>query len=489
MVIDYDLRIIQEARNLVRKAKQAQEVIAGYSKEQIDKILLSITEAVETNLNWISRMAVDETKYGIFEHKVIKNKFASRAVYEYIKDMQTIGVIKEDSENKVIEVAVPMGVVLGIIPSTNPTSTLVHNALCAIKARNAIVFSPHPGAVRCSNATAQVIHEAAIKAGAPEGIIGCLSKVSMDAVQELMHHDDIDIIVATGGSAMVKAAYSAGKPALGVGPGNVPAFIERTANVKQAVHDIVTSKSFDNGVICASEQAILVDEPIKDEVITELKRQGCYFLNKEEIEKVSKAIMTPKGGMNPAFVGKTPGFIAQKLGLNIPEGTKLLIAPLEGHGIEYPLSFEKLTTVLAFYVVKDWHEGCLLSIELLKLGGIGHSFSIHCQDEQIIREFIQKPVFRILVNTPSSLGGVGYSTGLAPSMTLGCGTWGGSSLSDNLTPLDLINVKKLAYGIKKVDLERETASETCYQSNEFTSDQIAMVVRQVLENLKQSKHA
>ncbi|KUO51748.1 MAG: acetaldehyde dehydrogenase [Desulfitibacter sp. BRH_c19] len=486
MAIDYDLRIIQEARDTARKAKEAQEVLATFSEEQINKILAYMSEAVVENARWLAKMAVDETKYGIVEHKVIKNLFAGKDVYEYIKELKTTGVIKEDTVNKVVEIAVPVGVILGIIPTTNPTSTLIHNALCAIKAGNAIVFSPHPAAIKCSCATAQIINEAAVKAGAPDGVVSCLSKVSMQAVNELMHHEAISVIVATGGSAMVKAAYSAGKPALGVGPGNVPAFIERSANIKQAVKDIITSKTFDNGMICASEQAIVVDEPIKDQVIKELKNQGAHFLNREETEKVSRLIMTPKGGMNPAFVGKSPDFIANKAGVQIPAKTKILVAPLDGYGPEYPLSHEKLTTVLGFYVVKDWHEGCLLSIELLKLGGIGHSFAIHSQNEEIIREFIVKPVFRILVNTPSALGGVGFSTGLAPSMTLGCGTWGGSSLSDNLTPLHLINTKKLAYGTVNVDFENNTESTS---SDMYSPDQVAEVVKQVIARLQEGKHA
>lgn len=485
MVIDNDLRIIQEARILARKAKEVQEILATYSEEQINKILASISEAVMENAQWLAKMAVEETKYGVVEHKVIKNIFASRDVYEYIKDLKTTGIIKEDPVNKVIEAAVPVGVILGIIPTTNPTSTLIHNSLCAIKAGNTIVFSPHPAAIKCSNATTQIINEAAVKAGAPDGIVSCLSNVSMQAVNELMHHDAIALIVATGGSAMVKAAYSAGKPALGVGPGNVPAFIERSANIKQAVKDIITSKTFDNGMICASEQAIIVDEPIQDEVINELKSQGCYFMNKEEVNKVSRVVMTPKGGMNPALVGKLPRYIAKKAGIEIPQGTKMLIAPLEGYGPEYPLSYEKLTTVLGFYVAKDWQEGCALSIELLKLGGIGHSFAIHSQNDEIIREFIQKPVFRILVNTPSALGGIGFSTGLAPSMTLGCGTWGGSSLSENLTPLNLINIKKLSYGIKDIDLD--VKEETC--PGKYNLDEITEIVKKVLDNIQREKVA
>lgn len=481
VALDYDLSSIQEARDLARKAKEAQKKFEKYTEQEIDKILKAMVKAVMDNAEWLARMAVDETGYGIFEHKVVKNIFASRDVYDYIKNMKTTGVIKEDKELKVTEVAVPMGVVLGIIPTTNPTSTLIHNSLCALKSGNGIVFSPHPNAVKCSNAAAQLIHEAAVKAGAPEGIIGCISKTSMPATQELMHHEDISVIIATGGSAMVKAAYSAGKPALGVGPGNVPVFIERSADVKRAVRDIIASKSFDNGMICASEQAILADEPIKDLVVSELKEQGAYILNSDEAVKVARIVMTPKGGMVPKFVGQTPKTIAQAAGITIPEGTRVLIAPLEGYGPGYPLSYEKLTTVLGLYTVKDWEEACHLSIELLNLGGIGHSFAMHSQNESIIREFIRKPVFRILVNTPSAVGGIGYTTGLMPSMTLGSGTWGGSSLSDNLGPHHLINIKRLAYGIRDLDLGVTKNNCTPCQVN---TEDIAGVVRQVLKQLQ-----
>ncbi|RYD03726.1 hypothetical protein N752_18430 [Desulforamulus aquiferis] len=296
-----------------------------------------------------------------------------------------------------------------------------------------------------------------------------------------MHNEDISVIVATGGSAMVKAAYSAGKPAFGVGPGNVPAFIERSANIKQAVQDIIASKTFDNGMICASEQAILADEPVKDEIIQELKKQGAHFLNKEEVDKVGKVLMTPKGGLNPALVGKSPRFIADKAGIAIPEGARILIAPLDGYGVDHPLAHEKLSPVLGFYTVKDWLEACYLSINLLKLGGIGHTFSIHSQNDEIIREFVHKPVFRIVVNTPSALGGIGYTTGLTPSMTLGCGTWGGSSISENLGPQHLINVKRLAYGIKAYEAK---ASEPKTPACNFSSDEIAGLVRQVLKQLQ-----
>lgn len=487
MPLDYDLQIIQEARNMARAAAAAQETLETYTQQQLDCIVKAMVDAALANAEWLAQMAVDETKYGIYEHKVIKNTFASQTVYEYIKDMKTKGIINEDPINKVIEAAVPVGVVMGIIPTTNPTSTLIHNALCAVKSGNAIVFSPHPRAIKCSCAAAQVLQEAAAKAGAPDGTVGCLSKVSSQAVEELMHDDHVAVIVATGGSGLVKAAYSAGKPALGVGPGNVPAYIERTANVRQAVKDIITSKTFDNGMICASEQAIIADEVIKDQVTNELLAQGCYIMNAEEIDRVAKLIMTPTNGMNAAFVGKTADYLATHANVPAPPGTKLLIAPMDGYGPEYPLSHEKLTTVLGFYTCQDWHDGCALCIELLKLGGIGHSLVIHSQDDAVIREFIRKPVSRILANTPSALGGIGYSTGIAPSLTLGCGTSGGSSLSENLTPLHLINVKKLAYGVMDVDLTKASPAANCQPSALNNEAVIANVVQQVLAALQNTQ--
>lgn len=482
MALDYDLSSIQEARDLARKAKEAQKAFAKYTEQEINKIIYEMSQAAQANAEWLARMAVDETKFGVFKDKVTKNMFAAKHVYEYIKDMKTLGILQEHKERKVIEVGTPMGVLMGIIPSTNPTSTTIYKALIALKSGNGIVFAPHPNAARCTNAAAQVLHEAAVKAGAPEGIIGCLSKITMASTQELMKHEDIALILATGGPGMVKAAYSAGKPAYGVGAGNVPAFIERSANIKQAVADIIFGKSFDNGVICSSENSILIDEPIKEQVTAELQAQGAYILSKEEVARVSRVVMTPKGEMNAALVGKTPQVIAEKAGISVPEGTRLLVAPLEGYGPGYPLSYEKLTTVVAMYVVKDWEAGCLLAIELLNLMGVGHSFAIHSQNDEIIREFIRKPVSRILVNTPSSLGGIGFTTGLAPSLTLGCGTLGGSSTSDNVTPMHLINIKRLAYGLQNVTGE---PAEKC-AAGKFSADEVAAIVKQVLAELNRS---
>jgi len=308
------------------------------------------------------------------------------------------------------------------------------------------VFSPHPTAVRCTNEAAKIMHQAAVAAGAPEGVIGCILNVSMGATNELMKHPSVAMILATGGSALVKAAYSSGKPALGVGPGNVPAFVERSADLAKAAEYIVMGKTFDNGTICASEQAIVVEDCVADELITQLKRYGAHFLDPEDVQKVSSVVMLGNGGVNPKVVGKDPKFIAQMAGISIPEKTRCLVAPLAGVGLKWPLSYEKLTTVLGFYRVADWHEGCERSLELLNIGGVGHSLAIHSTNEEIIREFaLKKPVNRILVNTPAAMGGVGATTGLAPSFTLGCGTWAGSSVSENVTPLHLINIKRVAW--------------------------------------------
>jgi len=479
---DVDLLSIQEARDLARKAKAAQTILASYNEEQIEKIIKNMVKVASENAVRLAEMAVEETGFGKVKDKTIKNRFASVDLYNYIKDMKTIGVIKEDKVKRVIEIAEPVGVLMGIIPSTNPTSTTIYKSIISIKSRNGIVFSPHPSALKCTSEAARLMEAAAVQAGAPEGIIGYITKPSMQGTNELMRAKEISMIIATGGSAMVKAAYSAGKPALGVGPGNVPAFIEKTANIERAVKNIIASQSFDNGTICASEQSIVVEECIKERVVAELKSQGAYFMNKEEIKIVSKALFTPSFAMNAQFVGRSPKEIADKTGLKIPEGTTVLIGEQEGVGKEYPLSYEKLTTVLAFYCVKDWKEACNRCIELLNNGGVGHSISIHTEDDEMVMRFAAKPVFRILVNTPSSLGGVGAVTGLAPSFTLGCGTWGGSSTSDNVTPMHLINIKRVAYGIKNV----EDVVNPQSLNKEEDAGQMEEIICKVLKALKEA---
>ena len=444
--MDRDLASVQETRNLLRSARVAQDKLKEFSQEQVERIVRALKEAGEAESCRLAAMAVQETGMGKYEDKCFKNYFAARYVHEFIRDMKTVGIVRKDAATKTWEIAEPVGVIAGIIPTTNPTSTVIFKAMIALKARNAIVFSPHPSAVRCTAEAAAVMHRAAVAAGAPEGCIGCLLNVSLDATQELMKNSITKVILATGGSALVRAAYSSGKPALGVGPGNVPAFVERTADLKQAAEFIIAGKTFDNGTICASEQAVVAETAIADELAEQMKRRGAHFLSPDEVEKVSKVVMLSNHGVNPKVVGKDPQFIGKMAGIQVPDHAKCLVAPLGGVGPQWPLSFEKLCTVLGFYKVKDWHEGCERCIQLLELGGIGHSLAIHSNNEDVIQEFaLKKPINRILVNTPAALGGVGATTGLSPSFTLGCGTWGGSSVSENVTPMHLINTKRVAW--------------------------------------------
>ena len=444
---DKDLQSIQEARNLVRQGAVAAKKMAEYTEEQIDRILRSMVEAAEANAEMLAKMAVEETGFGKVLDKTYKNHAAATLLYENIRDMKTVGIISEDHEKKTMEVAAPAGLIMGIVPSTNPTSTAIYKSMIAIKAGNAIVFAPHPSAAKCTLRAAELMRDAAIRAGAPEGIIGCVTTPTMASTNELMHSKEIALIIATGGPGMVKAAYSAGKPAIGVGAGNSPAYIERSANVKDAVDAIMASKTVDNGTICASEQSIICETCNRKQVIEELQRQGGYFMTKEETDKVCALLFKNGHAMNAKFVGRSPEVIAKAAGITIPDGTRVLIGEQGGVGEGYPLSYEKLTTVLAFYTVEDWHQACELSMQLLQ-NGIGHTMSLHTQNEELVRKFASKPASRILVNTGGSMGGTGISTGLDIAFTLGCGTCGGSSVSQNVSPLQLINVKKVAYGLK-----------------------------------------
>ncbi|MCG8531531.1 MAG: acetaldehyde dehydrogenase (acetylating), partial [Desulfovibrionales bacterium] len=425
----------------------ATEQIKNYTEDLIDKILCNMVRVAKAHAVELARMAVEDTGFGKVEDKTYKNHMASVLLYDSIKNMKTSGIIREDEQNKVIEIAEPVGLLMGIIPSTNPTSTALFKMMIALKSRNAIIMSPHPAAARCITRTVELMAKAAVEAGAPANIFSCISMPSMPATKELMHHPDVKMIIATGGPGMVKAAYSAGKPALGVGAGNSPAYIEKTAIIPQAVKNIMASKTFDYGTICASEQSVVVEECNRDAVIVEFAKNGGYFLSEEETKKVCAVLFKNGHVMNAKLVGRSAQAIAEAAGITIPEGTRVLLGEQQGVGPEYPLSYEKLTTVLAFYTVKDWHEACKLSIKLLQ-NGIGHTMSLHTEDENIVREFSIKPSSRILVNTGGTHGGVGVSTGLAPSFTLGCGTWGGSSVSENVTPLHLINRKNVAYGIR-----------------------------------------
>ncbi|PYV40737.1 MAG: acetaldehyde dehydrogenase (acetylating) [Acidobacteria bacterium] len=444
--MDKDLQSIQEARECVEKAHQAQKALAEFSQEKVDAVVEAMAEAGLRESERLARLAVEETGYGRIEDKILKNKFGSQYVYNAIKDLKTVGIIREDPATGIIEIASPVGVVAAIIPSTNPTSTTLNKALIALKSRNAIVFSPHPSAANCIRETAKVLSEAAEAKGAPEGIIQCMSVATIEGTQELMKHRKTGLILATGGHGLVRAAYSAGKPAYGVGPGNVPAYIESSADIRKAVNDIFAGKCFDHGTLCSSEQAIITDEVIKDKVIEEIKVQGGYFLNDSEIEALGKILVTPTKTINPRIVGRAATIIAGMAGIRVPEGTRVLVGWLKGVGRDFPLSIEKLSPILAFYVEKDWRAACDRCIELLNYGGLGHTLAIHSRHDEIIRQFgLHKPVFRIVVNTQAALGAVGYTTNLFPSMTLGCGSLGGNITSDNISPLHLMNIKRIAY--------------------------------------------
>lgn len=451
MQLDKDIRSTQEVRDLVSKAKTAQLEFKHFNQQQVDKIVKAMTDAGFEASEKLAKMAHQETGFGKWEDKVVKNQFGSRDVFNSIKDLKTVGVIDVKEGGKIVNIAEPMGVVAALIPSTNPTSTAFFKALISLKTRNSIVASPHPKAVSCTSEALKIMSDAAVAAGAPEGLIQCMSTPTLEGTEALMKHSDVAVILATGSTPMVKAAYSAGTPAYGVGSGNVPSFIERSANLEKAVLDIISGTTFDNGTLCSSEQAMIVDRPIAEKVRKFAEANGGYFVCNEEKRKLENAVLK-NGRINPEIVGKSAQFIAKYAGFNVPESTKVLLADCLGVGKEEPLSVEKLSPILAYYTVDGWLEGCHKCISLLNFGGVGHTMSIHSSDQDIIMKFaLEKPAFRIIVNSPSSLGAVGYTTALDPSMTLGVGTWGGSIISENVTAKHLMNIKTLAFEVNPIN--------------------------------------
>src|SRR6188768_1202167 len=455
---DKDLTSIAEARALARAARQAQPLLAELSQEQIDRIVTMMAEVVTAHAEALAQLAVEETGYGVVADKVQKNLFSSRRVYEFIRPMKTVGVVNRIDDRRVIEIAEPFGVVAAIVPSTNPTSTAIYKILIAIKARCPIVISPHPSAVKCITRVAEILNEAALRAGCPAGAINWMTTVTLEGTQELMRQRDVAVILATGGMGLVRAAYSAGKPAYGVGPGNAPCYIERTADIQKAASDIVLGKTFDNGVLCSSPNSVVIDEAVAEEGRRAFQARGAYFLNPQEMDALARALVTPQRLPNPALVGKPATVVAQKSGITVPEGTRVLVAPLAGVGRDFPLSIEKLCPVLSWYVVSDWRAGCERCIEILRYGGMGHTMSVHSQNEDVILQFgLKKPAFRIVVNTPTTHGSIGLTTGLDPAMTLGCGGWGGNITSDNISPRHLLNIKRLAYEVRPATSNRPDA--------------------------------
>lgn len=447
MPLDKDLASIQEVRDLVKKARGAQAILAEMSQQQVDAIVASMANAAAANAQKLAQMAVSDTGFGRECDKVVKNLFAARRVYQYIKDEKTVGIIREDREHKMLEVAVPVGIVAGLVPSTNPTSTAIFKALIAVKAGNALIVSPHPAALNCIGETVRILNAAAVEAGAPDGLVTMMTLPTLGGTAELMKLSNL--ILATGGSAMVKAAYSSGTPALGVGPGNVPAFIERTADIPAAVRRIIASKTFDNGTICASEQSVVTEACIRDEVVAQFKKQGGYFVSGEEQRRLEAILRRPgQETVNPHIVGKSALDIAVMAGIQVPQDTRVILCETDSVGRNSPFSIEKLSPLLAFYVEQDWQHACDRCLQLLSYTGIGHSLAIHTNNPELVRTFVlKKPVSRVLVNTGSTQGGIGATTGIAPSFTLGCGAVGGSATSDNVTVHHLYQIRRAAYGL------------------------------------------
>jgi len=453
MSADKDLISVQQARDLVEAAHRAHTEIARFDQAKIDRICEAMAKAALRESPRIAAMAVEETGYGISEDKQEKNRFAAEDVWNYFKGLRTVGVVSETKD--VVEIASPRGVVAGIIPSTNPTSTAIFKILIAIKSRNSIVMSPHPSAARCINEVAKVMREAGVKEGLPADAIGCMTTATIEGTEALMRHKQTAVILATGGIGLVRAAYSSGKPAFGVGPGNVPVFIERTADVPKAVQDILTGKCFDNGTICASEQAIVVDAPIEMAVREQFLAQGGYFLRASEADQLAKLVATPQRSLNPMIVGKSVEVIANMAGINVPPGTRCLMVDVGGVGRDFPLSMEKLSPILAFYVEEGIERGAARCNEVLHYGGMGHTAGIHTRSrEAAIRYGAEMPASRVCVNTPTTHGAIGFSTALPPSMTLGCGSWGGNVTSDNVSPLHLMDIKRVAFETRAVASKR-----------------------------------
>ena len=472
MELDKDLSARQEARTLARAAEKAQRLLAEMPQEKLDAIVEAVAKAFARESSVLAEMAVSETGFGNVEDKTRKNLFASERVAQAVRGMKTVGLLNQ--KPGLWEYGVPVGVIAAIVPSTNPTSTVCYKAMIALKSGNSIVFSPHPKAIVCTRKAAQIVAEAAEGAGAPKGSVACLSIPAMAGCQELMTAEPVRLILATGGPGMVKSAYSSGKPAIGVGAGNGPAYIHHSADVAQALRCVLRSKTFDNGTVCASEQSIIVEKALEEQVIAEGKRQGFYFMDESEAGRLAKLLFRPTGGLNPEMVGKTAIYLAEKADFSVPHGTKVLVAREQEAGPARPYSMEKLCPVLAFFVMDSEEAVLQKCVEVLTFEGSGHTFAMHAQDEAVIRRFAAKiPVSRFLVNTPAALGGIGATTDLFPALTLGCGAVGGSSSSNNISPLDLINLRRVAW-----DMEQNQAPKVS-----VNADLVELLTEKILQRL------
>jgi acetaldehyde dehydrogenase (acetylating) len=482
---DKDLTSIQEARRLVESCFAAQQQFIDFSQEQVDRICKAMAEAAHQAAERLGRLAAEETTYGVPRHKTLKNQLASRGVWESIRDIPTVGVVWEDKAKGIVEIGWPMGVVAALSPSTNPTSTLIHNTLIAVKARNGIVNAPHPSAWRCCGEATRVLAAAGEAAGMPSGLVSCMAAISLPGTQELMRHAKTAVILATGGSEMVRAAHSMGKPAYGVGPGNVPCYVDRSADVQTAASLIVSSKAFDNSVICATEQSVVADRPIATALRAAMERLGAYFVDPAQAAALGRVLFFANGAINPRSVGQTPQTLARMADIRIPEGTRILVAPLSRVGAEEPLSREKLTTVLGWYEADGWQAGCDRCMEMILFGGRGHSLVIHAADEAVVMAFgLKKPVFRLLVNTMGTLGSVGVTSGLMPALTLGSGAIGGAISGDNITTTHLLNIKRIAHQIKSPPAQAMVDGAALPPGvNDLDPAELKAIVRAVIEEL------
>ena len=443
--LDPDLRALQDVRDQVARAKQAQKIAASWNQETVDRVCRAMADAGARAAYDLARLAVQETGIGRVHYKVLKNLLGSEGVWASIRDEKTVGIIARHEDRGVYEVATPSGVVAGIVPTTNPTSTAMFKALISVKGRNACVISPHPRAARCISETVEVFRRAIEREGGPPDLVTVLSNPTIESTGALMKHRDIALILSTGGSGLVRAAYSSGKPAYGVGPGNVPAYVDRSADLKQVAHDITISQSFDNGTLCCSEQALVLDEPIADRLLGLLVERGAHLCNAEETHKL-EAYANVRGHMNPDIVGLDPFKIAEGAGFRVSRNTTILLAPQNGVGPEHKLSIEILCPLLSVHRVDGWEAGCDTSMQLLHQGGLGHTMSVHAGDDHILEQFfLQKPASRIVANGPSSQGAVGFSTNLLPSFSLGCGPQAGNITSENISARHLINIKRVAF--------------------------------------------
>lgn len=497
--LDYDLCSVQEARVLLENGREAQRELITFSQEKLNAIVEAMVEAAYLHAKELSIMSAEETGLGKSEDKYIKNIFASRYLWSQMKDMKAVGIISEDVQKKTVDIGVPIGVIAAFPPCTSPVSTTVYNALIAIKAGNAIVFSPHPRAQRTIARALDILIGAGEKAGLPDGALSYLSMVTLNGTKELIKHGITSLILSTSTPRLLPYIHRSGKPAIYGGPGNGPAFIERTADVPQAVRDILFSRTFDNGIISASEQSIVVEACIAEKVRNELISQGAYFLSPEESHRVGKALFHRDGRINLECVGRTAVQIAEQYNISVPVGTRVLVSEQKFVDLCNPYAKEKLCPILAFYVEKDWRNACEKCIELLCNQGLGNVLVIHSRDEAIIREFsLKKPVSRVLVNTPATLGGMGATTNLFPAFTLGIGAAGGTITSDNVSPMNLVNIRKVGYGVRKVsDMMRSigtisdlNATDSTVTMSDVTSKpELSKLIGEVIAELaKQGYH-